>query len=283
MDAIQVLFASLFGLLLIIVFGMNFIILPGAPSGVTFGAPTYSTPTESFENPPSSNTSTIEAKVKDVLEFLTVREICPLYDMIRDTMRKNEKANQQISDEEVNRRVEKNLALKIPGGALPCPLLTYPRPGSKDLEWLEFVNSIPDDYGARIVFMAMYAKEFLNKTETDLKSALSGQRPAESTEGFATICPPDVAASRREALNKTKESCILPETLTPDQIEDAIEEKLKRIVGTKNKLLQAQGIPVEIDIQPIIASANKSAAWLKQKKIETEQGTLAPTAPAPGL
>ena len=81
-----------------------------------------------------------------------------------------------------------------------------------------------------------------------------------------------------EELKKVVEYC---ETL--EKIEDAIEEKLKRLVGTKNKLLQAQGIPPEIDIRPLIASANKSAAWLKQKKNETEQGTLAPTAPAPGL
>lgn len=278
MDAIQLLFGVLFGLAILVLFGMNSTLIP-----LTLTQRKQ----EGFENAPQQNSpSQLESKIKDVLDFITVPELCPLFETILDTMKKNEKAGQQISDEEVNRRVEKNLALKIPGGALPCPLLTYPRPGSKDLEWLDFVNSIPDDYGARIVFMAIYAKEFLGKTEMDLKSALSGQRPADAgaTENFSTICPPDIAASRREdALRKQKESCVLPESLTSEQIDEAVTDKLKRIVGTKNRLLQAKGIPVEIDIRPIIAEAKKSAAYLKQKKTETEQGTLAPTSSAPGL
>jgi hypothetical protein len=149
------------------------------------------------------------------------------------------------------------------------------------------VNKIPDDYGARIVFMAMYAKDFLGQNAEDLKSALSGKPPESQgggTEQFASICPPDVAASRREeALRKSKESCVLPETLSAEEIQEAITERLKVIVSTKTKSLQAKGINPTIDIIPIIKEAEKSAVYLNQKKMETEQGTLAPTAPAPGL
>ena len=120
--------------------------------------------------------SDIERQVRKVLDDLTVEEICPLYDTIRKNMKKNEMSGPTPATEaEANRKVEANLALKIPGGALPCPLLAYPRAGSTDLDWLDFVQKIPVDYGARIVFMAIFAQEYLGSTEKLMKDALDGK------------------------------------------------------------------------------------------------------------
>jgi hypothetical protein len=121
---------------------------------------------EGFSNENVPKASDIERQVRKVLDDLTVEEICPLYDTIRKNMKKNEMSGPTpATAAEADRKVEANLAVKIPGGALPCPLLQYPRAGASDLDWLDFVQKIPVDYGARIVFMAIFAKEYLGSTE----------------------------------------------------------------------------------------------------------------------
>ena len=135
---------------------------------------------EGFANGPKAKVtkptkSEIEIQIRKILDAMDSKGLCPLYKTIRTNMAKNEKAGQDISDQEVNKRVEAALALKIPGGALPCPLLTYPKAGSSDLEWLDFLQQVPSDFGARVVLMAIYAQGFLADKEQILKDALSGK------------------------------------------------------------------------------------------------------------
>jgi hypothetical protein len=194
--------------------------------------------------------SPIELKIKAIISPMIVPEICPLFKSIRDTSFKNEKTGSSLSDAEIKKKVEDGLALKIPGGALPCPLVVYPRPGSTDLDWLDFLQKFPKDFGARIVFMAIYAKEFLGTTETTLKAALSGNGtpPIPDTESF-TVCTPDLATSRRaEQAKKPAESCVLPEDLSPQQIDTAVTELLKDIVANKSTLLKEKKIDPKINI-----------------------------------
>lgn len=222
--------------------------------------------------------SDIERQVRKVLDDLTVEEICPLYDTIRKNMKKNEMSGPNPATAiEADRKVEANLALKIPGGALPCPLLNYPRAGATDLDWLDFVQKIPVDYGARIVFMAIFAKEYLGSTEILMKDALDGKGkipPPEAFEGFV-VCSPDVIDSRKaEKLKNNKEVCDMPEDLTPEQIKEAVTLVLKQLVAEKTTVLIKKKVDPQIDILPLIKDATKSAVYLNKKAKEASEGNL---------
>jgi hypothetical protein len=291
MDGLSVLFGILTIILIGVVIGMN-----------TMNSFQQAKEKEGFatsENAPSS----IETQIRKILDPMAVPELCPLFESVRANMRKNEAAGQQISEQEITARVEKTLALAIPGGALPCPLLTYPKSGSTDLEWLDFLQKVPADFGARVVFMALYARNQLVKTQITLDGSLKrlknkdiktmvanalGLPPEPLTEteiqqdeAFVALCPPDVADTRRaEKANKQTAACALPEDMGPDQIQDAVTDFLKKIVATKDATLKSKGVDPTIDIKPIIAQAQKAAAVLDVRKSQAEAGTLTPNSVA---
>ena len=229
---------------------------------------------EEFSDAPKQ--SDIERQIRKVLDDLT-EDICPIYTTIRTTMKKNEMSGPTpATAAEADRKVEANLALKIPGGALPCPLLQYPRSGASDLEWLDFVQKIPVDYGARIVFMAIFAKEYLGSTEQLMKDALSGKGKIPPEEGFV-VCSPDVIDSRKaEKLKnaKAQQACDMPEDLSPEQIKEAVTLILKQLVAEKTTILKKKQIDPQIDILPLIKDATKSANYLNQKGKEANEGNL---------
>lgn len=191
-------------------------------------------------------------------------------------MKKNEMAGENgATAQEAEKRVEASLAIKIPGGALPCPLVKYPRAGATDLDWLDFIQKVPTDFGARVVFMAIYAKEFLADKEKILKDTLSGDVTVPMPEEGFVVCTPDLADTRRaERSKKSAESCTLPEDLTPEQISEAITLVLKQLVSKKNTLLKEKKIDPLIDILPLIKAATKSAAYINKKSEEAQSGTL---------
>jgi hypothetical protein len=222
-----------------------------------------------------------EAQIRAVLDPMIVPEICPLYTTIRTNMKKNEMAGENgASAQEAEKRVEASLAIKIPGGALPCPLVKYPRAGASELDWLDFIQKVPTDFGARVVFMAIYAKDFLADKEKILKDTLSGDVTVPMPEEGFVVCTPDLADTRRaERSKKSVESCTLPEDLTPAQIHEAIAVILKQLVSQKNTLLKEKKIDPLIDILPLIKAATKSAAYINKKSEEAQSGTLQMNAP----
>ena len=227
--------------------------------------------------------ATLPPKIRAVLEPMTANgdDLCALYTILRQTGMKNAKAGpgDPPSDAEAARRVEAEFALKIPGGALPCPLLTYPKDGATDLDWLAFLQAIPADFGARIVFMALYARDTLKEQLTTIKHSLGeGFRSlnvAYTDEGFQAICTPDVAASRRSAAQaKEAAGCTLPEDLSPAQINQAATDLLKSLVATKMSALNAKLISPTLDIAPIVKEAMSYAAQLKTYSDKAQSGTL---------
>lgn len=220
-----------------------------------------------------ADVSQTEIQIRAVLDEMDSKELCPLFAVIRTNMMKNAKAGQDISDQEAAKRVEADLAIKIPGGALPCPLLTYPKAGSSDLEWLDFLQKVPSDFGARVVLMAVFAQGFLATTEQTMKLALSGNGTPPVAESFA-ICSPDVADSRRAEKQNKGSSCTLPEDLSPAQIQEAITKLLKDLVGNKTTVLKSKKIDPLLDIKPLITQAKGSAAYLSKKSEQAQNGDL---------
>jgi hypothetical protein len=220
-----------------------------------------------------ADVSQTEVQIRAVLDEMDSKDLCPLFSVIRTNMMKNAKAGQDISDQEAAKRVEADLAIKIPGGALPCPLLTYPKAGSSDLEWLDFLQKVPSDFGARVVLMAVFAQGFLATTEQTMKLALSGNGTPPVAEGFA-ICSPDVADSRRAEKQNKGSTCTLPEDLGPDQIKEAVTKLLKDLVGNKTTILKSKKIDPLLDIKPLITQAKVSAAYLSKKSEQAQNGDL---------
>ena len=215
--------------------------------------------------------SQAEVKIRAVLDQMNSEELCPLFTVIRTNMMKNAKAGQDISDQEAAKRVEADLAIKISGGALPCPLLKYPKAGSSDLDWLDFLQKVPSDFGARVVLMAVFAQGFLATTEQTMKLALSGNGTPPVAENFA-ICSPDVADSRRS--EKKDIACTLPEDLSPAQIQEAITKLLKDLVANKTTILKSKQIDPLLDIKPLITQSKASAAYLSKKSEQAQSGNL---------
>ena len=262
MDGLLLLFAVLSVLFLGLVFTMNYLNVttePFASASASAGQATAA----------ATEPSVLEPKIRAVLDPMMASgtDLCALYAMLRETGIKNAKAGpsgSQLSDAEAARQVEADFALHIEGGALPCPLLTYPRTGATDLDWLAFVQGIPKDFGARIVFMALYARDTLKEQLSKLKTSLG--------EGFQSICTPGLAESKRSAA--TANSCTLPEDLTPAQMEEAATEILKSLVAKKTSTLTAKKIDPTLDIGPIIKEASGYAAQLKKYTQQAQDGTL---------
>ena len=280
---------------LFIIFGMNYIslvrskVVPFANRKEGFADVKAGAKGEGEAKGEVKAKSAIENQVRLVMDGLAVPEICPLYTTIRTNMVQNYTAGPRekaLSIADANKKVEANLALKIPGGALPCPLFTYPKAGSTDLDWLAFVQGIPSDFGARVVFMAIYAKDYLGSTEQTLKDALSGKGKVpnvDPAEAF-TVCTPDVADTRRaEKANKAKAQeaaqCELPEEMKPEDLEAAIIDLLKTLVAQKTSVLLAKQIDPNLDILPLIKDALASAKYINEKSQQAQSGTLAMDAP----
>lgn len=265
MDGLSLLLATISVLFVVCVIGANFVnTMQSTPSNVKEGFVVQ-------------EISTVGKRIHAVLDPMIEPHgdtLCSLFDTIRKNMMKNEKAGQNISDDEARVRVEKALALKIPGGPLPCPLLRYPQGVVSDVEWLNWLQRVPPDFGARIVFMAAYAKEMLGSTAKNMKDALSG-KGTPIQEEFAPICTPDIATTRRaERARKSEQACDLPEDVGPERIQEQIEQLLETIVATKNKALKAKGIDSGINIGPLLQEAKSAQVYLDKQAKDAESGNL---------
>ncbi len=236
--------------------------------------------TEGFTT--EENKNPLAVQIKAVLDPMVagVDDLCSVFNTVKSNMIKNEKAGNSISEQEAERRIINALTLKIPGGPLPCPLLQYPKESSTDIEWLTWLQSVPSDFGARVVMMTMYSKDTLQNTAQELRDALSGKGNAATatTEPFA-VCPPDVAATRRAEKVKqgqvqVQQSCIMPENAKPEDIQEQVTSLLKKLVSSKNEILRKNNINPNILLKPILQEAKKNQAYLEQQGKAAEEGTI---------
>ncbi len=180
-----------------------------------------------------------------------------------------------LTQSEAEKKVDAELALQIPGGPLPCPLLTYPKPTATDLEWLDFLQKLPSDFGARVVLMALYARNTLQKGLTDILEIKNAAAQVKTQEPFTALCPPSVADTRRaERKNKEQAGCTLPEDAAPQVIKTNIEETLKKLVSEKTTILKGKDVDPFLNLDTLV---NEALAY--KVEIEKEQATLS-TLPA---
>ena len=301
MDGLSILLGVLTLVFLIVIVAMNIV--------------NISSKHEGFESSPTQepSPSEIEKKIRAVLDpmaFYTSpdasdasdasdgEELCKVFAQLRKSMIKNvtdDPANKNLDTTEINKRVESDLALEIPGGALQCPLLQYPKPGSADLDWLSFLQDVPLDFGARVILMAQYADTKLTKLAADFKNAISGNitlPDLSAVEAFVSVCSQALANKKRT--NAEEASCSLPEDLSPQQIDEAVTTILQQIVRQKQKILLEisgkrseallnPGLYTNPSIHQNIVNAKVAAKYLSEQLDSAQAGTLMPTQPNPQL
>ena len=217
MDGLSILFGILTVLFLVVVVSMNILGTQAAPSiksieldqeGFTSAEGRRLTPSsghgqsEGFTSADQESQPTLGTKIKKVLDPLAFytnpvqpegtpipegKDLCAIFDKVRQSHSQSIKGmSTSMSDGELMKKVEAQLAIDIPGGALPCPLLQYPADTATDLEWLTWLQTIPSDFGARVVLMASYADKKLTFVAKSMKDALAGdvELPELSKESF---------------------------------------------------------------------------------------------------
>lgn len=157
-------------------------------------------------------------------------------------------------------------AKNIPGGALPCPLVQYPSAGASDTEWLAWFQNIPPDFGARVVFMVLFA----DNTITPQKDAIEKML----TQGFenTAVCTPELLGLKKQIDSAGK--CVMPDNMTSEQVSVSVDTIIQQLEETKKKLLTGT---VDADLlnnpaalfanmKTRIANVKDAMAYLKEKK-----------------
>jgi len=157
-------------------------------------------------------------------------------------------------------------AKNIPGGALPCPLVQYPSAGASDTEWLAWFQNIPPDFGARVVFMVLFA----DNTISPLKDAINNML----TQGFenTAVCTPELIGLKKQIDSAGK--CVMPDNMTREQVSVSVDTIIKQLEDTKKKLLTGT-VEAELLENPValfanmklrIAKVKDAMAYLNEKK-----------------
>jgi hypothetical protein len=177
------------------------------------------------------------------------KHLCEVFKGVRDAMMEKED-NDGVKDKTVaSGNVEKKLAESIPGGALPCPLFTYPVAGSNDTVWLSWFQNIPTDFGARVVFMVIHAdanitpqKEVAANVTSPDKIAEIEKNTEKKAEGFEDICTAELIDMKTRM--KKAISCVMPSNITPEQIKKTIDEIIIQLKSNRDKILKDTITPV---------------------------------------
>jgi hypothetical protein len=233
MDKLYLLFGILTLVFLLAIFGMNI-------------AASFYTNTTTYAEPfAASGPSAIEKKIRASMDKLALymapdgspategRKVCDYFVNLRDGMEKNEaKTYPSLAPSEISKRVDAALKIAIPGGPLPCPLLQYPVAGSTDVAWVTWLQNIPVDFGARVVFMIVYADEKITPTEKTLRDA------AVEIQAFVDICTPDLTTLKEKS--GKADSCVMPKDITPAQLDKTADTIISQLQAAAANTISKQ-------------------------------------------
>lgn len=214
----------------------------------------------------------VATMVKTILGPYMDPRVCSIFLELRLKIIPTNSKTGSPTDSEAIEKTDKQLQLEIPGGPAPCPFPKLPADSADPKVWLEYVNALPRDILARILFTAEYCLRTLQQKQAEISSATAG-----STQGFQPLCPPSLADTRRaekaaSSKTLTAATCVNPEELTPEQIGNQIQILLQDIQG---KSTQAYKKPLNPKSLPAILNECEA---IKQKldgvKNQAQSGTL---------
>ena len=290
MDKLYLLFGVLTLVFLIMLYGMN---TANSFNIITHSAvATTKAQEEPFANmiPVPSAGETKIRKSMDALAFYTTpdgspaiegKSVCGFITNLRDGMiQKESRATPELGSTDIAHRVDTELRLAIPGGPLTCPLLQYPASGTEDADWLAWLQSIPTDFGARVVFMIIYADENITPNEQTLKDSIQGVQDMKGNEGFQGICTPDLI--RNKAEHDSAESCIMPSDITPAQIAVAVDTILTQLLRSRAQILlkkfgkdySLDPTKIYLDMKTRVARTQHALDYIKEQKDQADKSGL---------
>lgn len=245
---------------------------------------------EGFEST-SSTISEVEVKIRAYLDQYVSNDLCTVYTEMRNVLAKSIQENSLPPTPDTLTKVEASLTKELTVPPLACPPFNYPT-GHSEVEWINFLNSIPVNIGAVFVIMAVYAQRELAYRVNNIKSSLAGQDivPEEkkndaeklriftktvlsslNTEGFNSIiglCPITAQAARITS------PCSMPQDLTPEEIVQTMENIFKKMDEQKTTILSSMYIAPDIDVKPFIEDALKNIVYIKGLVSKASDGTL---------
>jgi hypothetical protein len=221
------------------------------------------------------NQSQVAPMVHTVLDPYMDPRVCKLFMKIRESIIVNNSTSGSAADAESIEKTDKQLALEIPGGPPPCAFPAMPADSADDSVWLAYVNSLPRDILARILFTAEYIQRTLKQKEQQIKGVTA-------TEGFQPLCAPSVADTRRAERKargavETADACVNPEELTREQIQNQTQLILQEIQSTSKKTYEAARTSTPFTptrLSPLLDESEQIIQKLEQVKQQAESNTL---------
>lgn len=222
--------------------------------------------------------------VRTVLQPYMDPRLCTIFTKMRTTLILANSTTASPTDPEAIEKTDAQLAMEIPGGPAACVLQKLPPDSADDTILLEYVNALPRDLLARIVFTAQYMNRNLQQKEKDIAAATSGKQA--STEGFQPLCAPSVADTRRAELkkrdagaspNKDSAKCVNPEELTPEQLRNQIQIVLQEIQSTSNAAYAKASTTTPLTptlLAPLLEDSERILQKLDGVKQQAENNTL---------
>jgi hypothetical protein len=153
--------------------------------------------------------------------------------------------------------------------------------------WVSWLQNLPRDFGARVVFMATFADQKISNISTKFQDLLNMEIDPPKTnvpkmELFASMCTPTL----KEAAQKNSESsaCADPSSLSPSQLSAVVSSILEDMVAVKNKKVLNVYMPrstdpnaidnLETDVHKSIANAKMTLEKIKNMMNDSSYGGL---------
>jgi hypothetical protein len=289
MDGLDALF---YCLILVFLGTIAYMQLQTLSSKETEGFATASSPAAAAA---AAKSSVVEKKIRKALDPYLNSDLCEVYTELRKVLAQGIQGNELTPTADTLQKVNAYLTKELTTAPLPCPSFTYPT-GKAELEWVNFLNEVPTDIGAKFVLMSLFAQRELAFRAKNVKLALNRSLPipdsekdadekvriskkvllsAFPTEGFDSIigiCPVSVQDTRR--MEAKYAGCKMPDDMTHEEIVQSVDNILQKMSADTKTILGQKFISPDIDVKPFIADAKKSSDYLKTMKAKSLDGSL---------